>query len=259
MLDLQSSQSLMPIDIKQVGVKNIKYPAKVVIEPNHLQAVCASFNLFIHLDKTQRGTHMSRFVNVLEAKDWILSTSSMYELTQEIKAKLESSQAFVSAQFPIFITKYAPVSNIPGKVDYLCTLKTHVKAKQTIHIIAVEVPITTLCPCSKGISTYGAHNQRATVSLQVTVAQDYSLKKLIELVEKQASCEIFSALKRPDEKYVTEKAYENPKFVEDYVRHIAADLYTIPEIYGFNVSINNEESIHNHAAFAEVSHEWPFE
>lgn len=256
LIDLQNAQSTHLIYLDQVGIRDIKHPALLQTK-NSTQPIIATFNMAVGLAADKRGTHMSRFVEVLNQREWILSVDHMQELLAVTAEKFKSDSVMINAKFTMFINKTAPVSKASSLVDYDIELTGNFSTnKNQTHnntvSIKVIVPVTTLCPCSKEISDYGAHNQRSHITLQITPTSPMNIEDLIKLVEQEASCEIYSILKRADEKYVTERAYNNPRFVEDIVRNIAYKLNTHPTIKFsyYKIESENFESIHNHSAYA---------
>jgi GTP cyclohydrolase I len=207
--------------------------------------------MYVNLPRQYKGTHMSRFVEVLNQHNKLISLQNFSEILQEVKTRLNAESAHMEISFPYFINKMAPVTGSEGLMEYNCCFRgTMGKALDIVTII--NVPISTLCPCSKEISDFGAHNQRGIVTLKVRFKKFIWIEDLIKLVEETASSEVYSVLKREDEKYVTEKAYQNPKFVEDIVRDIALKLNDDPNITWFEVESENFESIHNHNAYAYI-------
>jgi GTP cyclohydrolase I len=267
MIDLQQSQPKLAVAINKVGVKGVKHPITFAVavassastsaantQATNAQATVATFNMYTDLAATERGTHMSRFLAILNERSWELSLPGLAEMLQVVQTCLKATNAYVDAKFTIFLPKLAPVSQAAGLVDYKIKLSGALINNSYNLKVKVTVPITTLCPCSKAISKYGAHNQRSYVDVTVaTNAANLDIQQLIALVESKASCGIYSVLKREDEKFVTETAYENPKFVEDVVREVAVELSQDPRITKFKVAVTNLESIHNHAAYAVVN------
>ena len=259
MIDLQSSVSTHQIYLNQVGIRSIKHPILIQTRNDSTQASIATFNMAVGLAADKRGTHMSRFVEILNQQPWVLSVASMQEMLAQITNRFKTDSAYINAKFSLFLNKTAPISGINGLVDYEAEISGEFKTnKDQTHknliSLTVTVPVTTLCPCSKEISDYGAHNQRSHIKLQVTTDQNIYFEELIKLVESEASCEIYAVLKRADEKYVTERAYDNPRFVEDIVRNIAHNLNnhkTLKFSY-YKIESENFESIHNHSAYAMV-------
>nr|AGC09675.1 hypothetical protein [uncultured bacterium] len=208
--------------------------------------------MLVDLPKTVKGTHMSRFIEILNEEKFVLSVKSLPELLHKMMARLNAKYAFFQAQFTYFVKKSAPVSQAESLMDYDITLSGVTEANKTQVFATIVIPVTSLCPCSKQISEYGAHNQRSHVSITVEAAPNLTLLDIIQLVEKEASCELYGILKRTDEKAVTERAYNNPKFVEDMVRDVASKLTTLRGVLSYKVSSENFESIHNHSAYAEI-------
>jgi GTP cyclohydrolase I len=213
------------------------------------QQTVAEINMYVNLPRYYKGTHMSRFVEILNEHSRRISLQNFTEILAEMKARLNAESAHMEISFPYFINKSAPVTHSEGLMEYRCTFKGSLDTQSDL-IIMIRVPISTLCPCSKEISAFGAHNQRGEVRLQVRFNRFVWIEDLIKLVEESASTDVYSVLKREDEKYVTEKAYDNPMFVEDIVRDIAVKLNHDPNITWFSVETENFESIHNHNAYA---------
>ena len=251
MEDIQNHKDHRNIDIDQVGVKGIRYPITVLDKNDGKQQTVAKINMYVNLPRHYKGTHMSRFVEVLNEHSKRISLQNFSEILDEVKSRLNAESAHMEITFPYFINKMAPVTGSEGLMEYKCTFKGSLN--KTIDIMTIiHVPISTLCPCSKEISDFGAHNQRGVVTLKVRFKKFIWIEDLIKLVEDAASSEVFSVLKREDEKYVTEKAYENPMFVEDIVRDIALKLNDDSNITWFAVESENFESIHNHNAYAYI-------
>jgi GTP cyclohydrolase I len=249
--DIQSEKDYRQIAIDKVGVKNIKYPIVVEDREHKTQNTVADIDIFVELPHEHRGTHMSRFLEVLNGyhKDTIVD--NLEALLSEVNNQLNSKKAYIKIEFPYFIKKIAPVSKLSSLLDYKCLFEASLSDRFEF-ILGVTVPITTLCPCSKEISDYGAHNQRSYVTVMVKYNGFVWIEELVDIVEKVASSEIYPLLKRPDEKYVTERAYEKPAFVEDIVRDVTLALREDKRIYWFSVESENIESIHNHNAYAKV-------
>lgn len=252
-IDIQSHTDHRRLAIQQVGVKSLRHPIRVLMHDGQAQSTIGTFDMFVNLAADQRGTHMSRFVELLHTLQDPVSVTSFNTLLQEMTHKLHAQCGYVTVTFPFFILKSAPVSGAKSFVDYEVTLKGEWRTHSAKTEIKVVVPVTSLCPCSKAISEYGAHNQRSHITVTVELLADVPVETLISLIEQQASCELYGILKRADEKYVTERAYENPKFVEDLVRDIAAELKKDARIKRFVVESENFESIHNHSAYALLS------
>ncbi|MCD6298647.1 MAG: GTP cyclohydrolase I FolE2 [Deltaproteobacteria bacterium] len=251
MEDIQNHKDNRNIDIDQVGVKGIRYPITVLDKDMGKQQTVAKINMYVNLPRYYKGTHMSRFVEILNEHSRRISLQNFSEILQEVKDRLNAESAHMEITFPYFINKAAPVSGSEGLMEYKCTFKGSLNKGSDL-VIMINVPICTLCPCSKEISDFGAHNQRGEVRLQVRFKKFVWIEDLIKLVEKTASSDVYSVLKREDEKYVTEAAYNKPMFVEDIVREIALDLNNDPNITWFAVESENFESIHNHNAYAYV-------
>ena len=250
-IDIQNQQDERHITIDKVGVKNVRYPIIVEDRANKIQHTIADLNMFVELPHHHRGTHMSRFLEVLNHFHQENLISNLPQFLQEMKNALNADASFVTLSFPYFIRKKAPVSQTESLLSYRCFFEASLDEKFTLSI-GVEVPVTTLCPCSKEISEQGAHSQRSLVLVKLIFNEFIWLEEIIELVESSASCEIYPLLKRVDEKYVTEKAYNNPAFVEDVVREITLKLQKDKRIDWFLVESENQESIHNHNAYARV-------
>ena len=253
MIDIQNQRDNRKIDIDKVGVKNIRYPITVLDKSNGVQQTVASVNMYVNLPHKFKGTHMSRFVEVLNEFRGEINIKKFSRILEEIRKRLKAQSAHLEIEFPYFIEKKAPVSDTPGLMEYRCSISGSMqKRKEKDIILRVEVPITTVCPCSKEISRFGAHNQRGIVQVSIRFKKFVWIEDIIRLIEESASCEVYSILKRPDEKYVTETAYENPMFVEDVVRALAEKLSQNLEITWFTVEAENFESIHNHSAYAFI-------
>lgn len=248
--DIQSSKDSRNIALNKVGIKQLLHP--VIIEDGALpsQHTLAKFSMFVSLPATARGTHMSRFVEILNEAETKLGVSHTPLMLEKIISRLNADNAYYEAHFPFFITKSAPVSGAKSLMDYQVTLSGKIESGQLTNQITVAVPVTSLCPCSKQISDYGAHNQRSEITLKAVTNGQISIHDLIQLIESQATCELFGILKRGDEKWVTEKAYDNPKFVEDVVRDIAIRLEKLDSVLAYEIASENFESIHNHSAYA---------
>ncbi|MBW1729391.1 MAG: GTP cyclohydrolase I FolE2 [Deltaproteobacteria bacterium] len=252
MEDIQNHRDYRNIDIDQVGVKGIRYPITVRDKDMGEQQTVAEINMYVNLPRTYKGTHMSRFVEILNEHNRRISIQNFSNILEEMKKRLNAESAHMEITFPYFISKPAPVTGAEGLMEYKCTFKGSLNSNGSDLVAMIHVPICTLCPCSKEISDFGAHNQRGEVRLQVRFKKFVWLEDLIKLVEESASCDVYSVLKREDEKFVTEKAYQNPRFVEDIVREIALKLNNDPNITWFAVESENFESIHNHNAYAYV-------
>lgn len=251
--DVQNSKDERNIAINQVGIKNLRMPL-ITQAPNGAQQTIAHFTMMVYLPAHLKGTHMSRFVELIESMDEPFTFSYLRKLTQNMLERLESPSGLIQVDFPLFLRKKAPVSGVESMLDYDISCVGEIKDDEFFYTLKVTVPVTSLCPCSKQISQYGAHNQRSHVTITATTKEPILAEEFIEIAETQASCELFGLLKRPDEKYVTERAYENPKFVEDIVRDVAAPLMKDKRIISFKVESENFESIHNHSAYAYIEH-----
>ncbi|MCB5251873.1 MAG: GTP cyclohydrolase FolE2 [Candidatus Cloacimonadaceae bacterium] len=250
--DLQSQNDTRNTMIDKVGIKGLRYPIVVEDRANEIQHTVADLNIYVELPHHMRGTHMSRFVEILHHYHQEALIGNLEPFLSELKTSLKAEAAYIDIAFPYFLTKKAPVSKIASILAYDCVFSASLKDEYEL-LIGVTVPVTTLCPCSKEISDAGAHNQRSKITIKVSYTGFVWLEELIELAEATASCEIYSLLKRVDEKYVTEKAYNNPKFVEDIVREITLRLQSDERITGFFVESENAESIHLHNAYAMIS------
>jgi GTP cyclohydrolase I len=210
------------------------------------------FNMYVHLPHNFKGTHMSRFVEILNANEREISVENFESILREMVKRLEAESGHIEMTFPYFVNKTAPVSGVQSLLDYEVTFIGEIQDGNYQIMVKVLVPVTSLCPCSKKISAYGAHNQRSHVTITARINDFIWVEDIIKLVEDQASCQLYGLLKRPDEKFVTEHAYDNPKFVEDMVRDIAAQLNLEPRIDAYVVESENFESIHNHSAYALI-------
>ena len=250
--DVQSSTDTRRIAIDKVGIKDIRHPVRVRDRSDGEQHTIATFNMYVYLPHNFKGTHMSRFVQILNSHEKEISVNSFKEMLREMTERLESEMGHIEMRFPYFVNKRAPISGVQSLLDYDVTFIGEIRKGKPRMFIKVVVPVTSLCPCSKEISAYGAHNQRSHVTVEARTRGFIWVEEIIDLVEKQASCELFGLLKRPDEKYVTERAYDNPKFVEDTVRDVAMRLNDDDRIGAYRVESENFESIHNHSAYALI-------
>jgi GTP cyclohydrolase I len=250
--DIQNSLDTRHLAIDKVGIKDIRHPVRVSERTGGEQHTIATFNMYVNLPHNFKGTHMSRFVEILNHHEREITPNSFQDMLGEMAETLEAEAGHIEMTFPYFITKTAPVSGVQSLLDYAVTFIGEIHNGIPTLWIKVVVPVTSLCPCSKEISRYGAHNQRSHVTVTVRTEGFVWIEELIELVEHQASCELYGLLKRPDEKYVTERAYENPKFVEDMVRDVATYLNADDRISAYTVESENFESIHNHSAYALI-------
>ncbi len=250
--DVQGSTDNRQIAIDKVGIKDIRHPVRIKDRSEGVQHTIAHFNMTVFLPQHFKGTHMSRFVAILNNHEREITLDSFKAMLLETVEKLESEEAHIEMSFPYFINKTAPVSGVKSLMDYDVSLIGHIKNKQPQLSIQIVIPVTSLCPCSKSISERGAHNQRSHITICVQTSEFIWLEDLIEMVEKEASSELYSLLKRADEKMITERAYDNPKFVEDAVRDVAMRLNQEERIFAYKVEAENFESIHNHSAYAMI-------
>ena len=250
--DVQNSKDSRQIPINKVGIKDIRHPILVRDRNAGEQHTIASFNMYVNLPHNFKGTHMSRFVEILNEHEREISVKSFKDILAQMTKRLEAEAGHIEMNFPYFINKSAPVSKVQSLLDYDVTFIGEYRNGASCTILKVLVPVTSLCPCSKKISDYGAHNQRSHVTVTVRTKEFVWIEDIIDIVENKASCELYGLLKRPDEKYVTERAYDNPKFVEDMVRDIAVELNKDKRIAGYIVESENFESIHNHSAYAMI-------
>lgn len=248
--DIQSSEDTRRIDIDRVGIKAIRHPVVVRDRSGREQHTVATFNMYVGLPHNFKGTHMSRFVEILNHHEYEITVDSFKRMISEMTELLSAKVGHIEMTFPYFVTKSAPVSKVKSLIDYEVTFIGQIDDGIPSVQVKVVVPVTSLCPCSKNISDYGAHNQRSHVTVQAHLASFVWIEELIDMVERVASCELYGLLKRPDEKYVTERAYDNPKFVEDLVRDVAVQLNADDRILAYVVESENFESIHNHSAYA---------
>ncbi len=253
--DVQNSADTRRLAINKVGIKDIRHPVKVRDRSGGEQHTIAMFNMYVNLPHNFKGTHMSRFVEILNVPGREISVDSFKDMLTEMTGRLEAEAGHIEMTFTYFVDKAAPISGVRSLMDYEVTFVGEIRAGRPAMDLKVVVPVTSLCPCSKKISKYGAHNQRSHVTVNVRTRGLIWIEDLIDLVEKEASCELYGLLKRPDEKYVTERAYENPKFVEDMVRDIAAKLNRDERVAAYSVESENFESIHNHSAYAMIEHD----
>ena len=250
--DVQNAPDIRLLAIDKVGIKNIRHPIKVKDKTGGIQHTIAVFNMYVHLPHNFKGTHMSRFVEILNINEREISVENFESILRKMVVSLEARSGHVEMSFPYFINKSAPVSGVKSLMDYEVTFIGQIVDGEYKITVKVLVPVTSLCPCSKKIADYGAHNQRSHVTITACIKEFIWIEDLIRIVEDQASCELYGLLKRPDEKYITERAYDNPKFVEDMVRDVASKLSTDSRINSYIVECENFESIHNHSAYAQL-------
>ncbi len=250
-MDVQKSRDNRRIPIDKVGVKDISYPIVVMDKNRKFQHTVARVNLYVDLPHHFKGTHMSRFIEILNQYREEIALDKMEEILEEMKKKLEASSAHLEIEFPYFIEKQAPVSGARSLMEYSCSFSATLSDTFDF-VLGVKAPVTSLCPCSKELSRFGAHNQRSLISARVRYRDFLWIEDLVELVEGCGSSPVWSLLKREDEKYVTEQAYEHPMFVEDMVREATQRLSAMDAITWFSVEAENFESIHNHSAYASI-------
>ena len=251
MIDVQSQFDNRNIPINKVGVKNLRYPIVVMDRAQKEQHTIANVNMYVDLPHNFKGTHMSRFIEILNEHRGMVSIKSVRDILHEMKHRLHAETAHLEITFPYFIEKEAPITKSPGLMEYEATFQVSSDGIEDF-ILGVKVPITTLCPCSKSMSEKGAHNQRTIVNVNLRFNRFIWIEEVIELVEQSGSSPLFSMLKREDEKFVTDLAYDNPKFVEDVVRSVAEKLNDHPGILWYSIEVESLESIHNHNAYAVV-------
>jgi GTP cyclohydrolase I len=249
MRDVQSEKDERNISIEKVGVSSLRYPIRVMDRQNGFQNTVALVDIFVDLPSDYRGTHMSRFVEVLNRHRNNMSLSNLEKILDDVKIELKAKVSHIILRFPYFILKKAPVTNEESFMDYECAFIAS-KNEKFEFMLEVNVPVHLLCPCSKEISDFGAHNQRANVKVRIQMNKLVWIEEIVDLVEDSASAPLYALLKRPDEKYITEKAYKNPKFVEDIVRDVAIALDNDKRITYYEVEAISYESIHNHNAYA---------
>ncbi len=251
-VDVQGSADTRRIPINKVGIKDIYHPVRIKDRSGGEQHTVANFNMYVNLPHDFKGTHMSRFVEILNNHERQISVKSFREMMAELTDRLDADSGHIEMTFPYFVNKVAPVSEVSSLLDYQASLIGERKDGKNNIWVKVVVPVTSLCPCSKRISDYGAHNQRSHITIKARIESFMWIEELIDIAEREASCELFGILKRPDEKWVTERAYDNPKFVEDIVRDVAVALNSEERVRAYVVESENFESIHNHSAYALI-------
>ena len=252
MPDVQSLTDRRQIAIDKVGVKDVTYPITLKTPDGGCQSTVASINMYVSLPHDQKGTHMSRFLEVLNENSKGITPERIPEITRDIRRRLNAADAHLELKFTYFIRKTAPVTGACGLMDYQVTFACHSNSHDDF-VMGITVPATSLCPCSKEISRFGAHNQRCHIKACVRFDGVLWIEDLVTMLEEAASSEVYAVLKRPDEKYVTEAAFENPKFVEDIVRDLALTLEKDDRIRWYSINSENFESIHNHSAYAQIT------
>jgi GTP cyclohydrolase IB len=257
--DVQGSLDQRHLAIQRVGIKGVRHPLTVKTGEGRTQATVGMWSLDVHLPENVKGTHMSRFVALLEERSGVVDVGSLRKLLATMTARLGADAGRIEVTYPYFITKMAPISNAESLLDIDVTLSGRIVRGRTDVAMAVVVPVTSLCPCSKEISDYGAHNQRSHVTIEASVNEGVAIEveDLVRIAEEEASCEVYGLLKRTDEKYVTERAYDNPKFVEDLIRDVVKRLNDDSRIGRYVVEVENFESIHNHSAYARIERPAP--
>lgn len=250
--DVQGRPDTRRIPINKVGIKDISHPVRIRARAGHDEHTVANFNMYVNLPQDFKGTHMSRFIEILNAHDYEITTDSFEAMLGEMTERLEARSGHIEMSFPYFVKKTAPVSGVASMMNYDVTFIGEKHADKIDVWVKVVVAATSLCPCSKKISERGAHNQRSHITIKALLNDFMWIEELIDIAEAEASCELWSILKRPDEKYVTERAYDNPKFVEDIVRDVAARMNSEERVSAYVVESENFESIHNHSAYALI-------
>jgi GTP cyclohydrolase I len=248
--DKQNERDFRELRIDKVGVRGLRFPIQIRDKAHSTQNTIATIGMFVDLPKEFKGTHMSRFIEVLNAHGSIVHVENIPDILYAMQRKLNAATSHLEMEFPFFLEKKAPVSGMTGLMDYTARFDASACGEEIDFVLTVKACVTTLCPCSKAISAYGAHNQRGQVTVQVRSLKSIWIEDLIALIEASASAELYSLLKRQDEKFVTERAYENPVFVEDLVRNVALKLNALVDVTWFTVEAENFESIHNHNAYA---------
>jgi len=249
--DVQLTHDTRNIPISKVGVKDISYPIVVMDKNRSFQNTIARINMYVDLPHHFKGTHMSRFVEILNKYREDIALDKMETILATMKQKLGASNAHMELEFPYFVEKEAPVSKAKSLMEYSCTFSASL-SDEFDFVLGIKVPVTSLCPCSRELSAYGAHNQRSIMTVQVRYNEFIWIEDLIELIEECGSSPVYSLLKREDEKFVTERAYENPRFVEDMVREATVRLLALDKVTWFSVEAENFESIHKHSAYAAI-------
>jgi len=248
--DKQSERDHRELRIDKVGVRGLRFPIQVRDKARSVQNTVATVGMFVDLPKEFKGTHMSRFIEVLNAHGSVMHVENIPDILQAMQERFQAVSSHLEMEFPYFMSKIAPVSGKESLMDYTARFDAAACKKEIDFVLTVKANVTTLCPCSKAIGARGAHNQRGEVTVQIRFARPVWIEDLVEMIESSASSELFALLKREDEKAVTERAYDNPVFVEDLVRNIAVKLNARPDVTWYKVEAENQESIHNHNAYA---------
>jgi GTP cyclohydrolase I len=251
--DKQNERDHRGLRVDKVGVRGLRFPIQVRDKAYSLQNTVATIGLFVDLPKEFKGTHMSRFLEALNAHGRVVHVDNINDILHELQKKFNATTSHLEMEFPFFLTKKAPVSGLESVMDYVARFEATAIKSEIDFVLTVQARVTTLCPCSKAISSYGAHNQRGEVTVQIRCRRTVWIEDVIEIIESSASAELYSLLKREDEKAVTERAYENPVFVEDLVRNVAVKLNAHPQVTWYKVEAENFESIHNHSAYACIA------
>ena len=255
--DTQNTKDTRQIVIDKVGIKDISHPITYVDRDGNRAPTVGNFTMTVTLPEHVKGTHMSRFIQILNEGPCEFTSDNFKKIIDKVRERLESDTAHITLDFPFFRKKKAPSSGVESMMDYQVTLYGMIDNGESEVMMKVVVPVTSLCPCSKSISKYGAHNQRShiTIKAKATKGETLYIEDLIDLAERKASCELYAILKRDDEKVVTERAYDNPAFVEDLVRDIAVELNNDDKINYYRLESENFESIHNHSAYALIENQ----
>jgi GTP cyclohydrolase I len=248
--DKQSEPDYRELRIDKVGVRGLRFPITVRDKQRTVQNTVATIGMFVDLPKEFKGTHMSRFIEVLNAHGNVIHVENINDILFAMQDKFSAATSHLEIEFPYFMVKKAPVTGMEGVMDYVARFDAAACHKEIDFILTVKARVTTLCPCSKAIASYGAHNQRGDVTVQIRSRKAVWIEDLIGVIESSASSELYALLKRQDEKAVTERAYDNPVFVEDLVRNVAVKLNAHPDVTWYKVEAENHESIHNHNAYA---------
>ena len=253
MIDIQNSQDFRDCPIQKVGVKNVFYPITIFMKyDGGIQTTTAKISMFVNLPKESKGTHMSRFIETLNEYHQSINISNLVALNKTLIKRLEAESSYTELQCKYFLRKKAPVSKLVSLMGYDCAFFCKIQKGEYQQSLEVNIPVTSVCPCSKAISEVGAHNQRGNVKVTVLFEDIVWIEDIVELVEKNVGCDVYSLLKRPDEKFVTEKAFNNPMFVEDMAREIYLKIRKLENVLDCSVEAENFESIHNHNAYAFI-------
>jgi len=248
--DKQSERDHRELRIDKVGVRGLRFPIQVRDKARSVQNTVATIGMFVDLPKEFKGTHMSRFVEVLNAHGSVIHVENIGEILRALQRKFQAATSHLEIEFPYFMSKKSPVSRKRSVMDYVARFDAAACGREVDFVLTVKTHVTTLCPCSKAIARYGAHNQRGLVTVALRFSKPVWIEDVVAMIESSASSELYALLKRQDEKFVTEHAYENPVFVEDLVRNVALKLNAHPRVTWYKVEAENFESIHNHNAYA---------